>query len=326
VRRAATNPGTDKYIPHREIEDWPADRLEAGVELAPPPGGKQPLIEIRGIKKAFGPRKILRGIDADIYKGETFVILGGSGSGKTTLIKHLMAMLTPDSGTVSVDGRDMASFTPEQLAAYRRRMGVVFQNAALLNSLTVLENVGLPLVEVDRIEKEEVEVRVIEALRQVFLPADEILHLKPSSLSGGMRKRVGIARAIIQRPEIILYDEPTTGLDPVTVNGVNELTIELQKSMGVTSIVITHDLDAAFMIADRIAVLYKGRFIAVGDREATRLNPHPVLQQLLTGSTRGPLTEGYLRPEDGPSSDGGAVVPVPRRPVTASITPPGNRP
>jgi len=299
MRRAATNPGTDKYVQHQLIEDWPADRLEAAAALDPAPPGTTTLIEIRALKKAFGSRKILRGIDADIRKGETFVILGGSGSGKTTLIKHLMAMLTPDSGTVTIDGKDMARFTPEQLAAYRRRMGVVFQNAALLNSLTVLENVGLPLIEVDRRPLDEVTARVTEALRQVFLPADEILHLKPASLSGGMRKRVGIARAIIQRPEIILYDEPTTGLDPVTVNGVNELTIELQRTMGVTSIVITHDLDAAFMIADRIAVLYKGRFIAVGDKEQTRANPHPVLQQLLTGSTRGPLTEGYVRPPTG---------------------------
>ena len=322
MRRAATNPGTDKYTQQQQIEDWPADRLEEGFPLAPAPAGRVPLIEIRAVKKAFGSRRILRGIDADIFKGETFVILGGSGSGKTTLIKHLMAMLTPDSGTVSIDGQDMARFTHEQLATYRRRMGVVFQNAALLNSMTVLENVGLPLIEVDRRPPDEVTARVTEALRQVFLPADEILHLKPASLSGGMRKRVGIARAIIQRPEIIIYDEPTTGLDPVTVSGVNELTLELQKTMGVTSIVITHDLDAAFTIADRIAVLYKGRFIALGDKERIRANPHPVLQQLLTGSTRGPLTEGYLAPAPAPRVP---IGPAPR-PATNSSTSSGNSP
>jgi phospholipid/cholesterol/gamma-HCH transport system ATP-binding protein len=190
-------------------------------------------------------------------------------------------------------------------------MGVVFQNAALLNSLTVLENVGLPLIEVDQRPADEVRARVSEALRQVFLPADEILDLKPASLSGGMRKRVGIARAIIQRPEIIIYDEPTTGLDPVTVSGVNELTIELQRSMGVTSIVITHDLDAAFTIADRIAVLYKGRFIALGDKDAIREDPHPVLRQLLTGSTRGPLTEGYLAPPTSAPTAGTSPAPDP---------------
>ncbi|MBA3685843.1 MAG: ATP-binding cassette domain-containing protein [Planctomycetes bacterium] len=261
-------------------------------------------MQVRALTKAFGPRRILRGIDVDICAGETFVILGGSGSGKTTLIKHLMAMLTPDSGSVVVDGLDLAKATPEQLVEYRKKMGVVFQNAALLNSLTVLENVGLPLTEVEQRPADEVRARVVEALRQVFLPADEILDLKPASLSGGMRKRVGIARAIIQKPSIILYDEPTTGLDPVTVNGVNELTLQLQQKLGVTSIVITHDLDAAFMIADRIAVLYKGRFIAVGDKRAIGDNPHPVLRQLLTGSTTGPLTEDFLtakKPEGAPS-------------------------
>jgi phospholipid/cholesterol/gamma-HCH transport system ATP-binding protein len=173
-------------------------------------------------------------------------------------------------------------------------MGVVFQMAALLNSLTVYQNVGLPLVEVDQLPPDVVMPRVIEALRRVYLPAHEILALKPASLSGGMRKRVGIARAIIQNPEIILYDEPTTGLDPVTVNGVNELTLDLQAKLGVTSIVITHDLDAAFRIADRIALLYLGRIIAIGTKDEIRANQHPVLRQLLTGSTTGPLTEAYL--------------------------------
>jgi len=293
MRRMATNPGTDRIIPVPVIENWPPERLERAAALAAVPAGKDPFIRIRGVRKAFGDRRILRGVEADIYRGETFVILGGSGSGKTTLIKHLMGMLSPDEGSVTVDSLNLAQATPAQVAAYRRRLGVVWQNAALLNSLTVLENVGLPLVEVDRCPEAEVRVRVVEALHRVFLPAEEILHLKPSSLSGGMRKRVGLARAIIQKPEIILYDEPTTGLDPVSVNGVNALTIELQKSLGVTSIVITHDLDAAFTIADRIAVLYKGRFVAVGDHDQIEKDQHPVLRQLLTGSTVGPLTEGY---------------------------------
>jgi len=158
----------------------------------------------------------------------------------------------------------------------------------------VLENVGLPLVECDQLPAAQVRERVIEALRRVYLPAEEILNLKPAALSGGMRKRVGIARAIIQQPRVILYDEPTTGLDPVTVNGVNELTLDLQSKLGVTSIVITHDMSAAFMIADRIALLYKGRIVACGTKDETRGNPHPVLQQMLTGSTKGPLTEGFV--------------------------------
>ena len=135
---------------------------------------------------------------------------------------------------------------------------------------------------------------MVAALKRVFLPAEEILHLKPDSLSGGMRKRVGIARAIIQEPQLLLYDEPTTGLDPVTVNGVNELTLELQRRLGVTSVVITHDMHAAFTIADRIAMLYKGRIVALGSPAAMRDCPHPVVRQLVSGEVRGPLTEGYL--------------------------------
>jgi phospholipid/cholesterol/gamma-HCH transport system ATP-binding protein len=266
--------------------------MERAWPLDAAPSDKTVLMRIRDLNKSFGPRHILRGIDLDVYRGETLVILGGSGSGKTTLMRHIMGMLRADSGAVHIGELNLNLATEEQLESYRRRMGVVFQGAALLNSLTVLENVGLPLVEVDLLPLIEVRARVIAALKQVFLPAEEILDLKPASLSGGMRKRVGIARAIIQKPEIILYDEPTTGLDPVTVNGVNELTLELQKSLGVTSLVISHDLHAAFMIADRIAMLYKGRLIAVGSKESIRANSNPVLQQLLTGSTTGPLTVG----------------------------------
>lgn len=276
------------------------DALERPVDIAPPPPGKQPLIRIRDLHRRFGHRHILRGVSLDIYEGETLVILGGSGSGKTTLLKHLMAMLRPEEGSIVVRGAaanggdlELADASEADIERYRRGLGVVFQGAALLNSLTVYENVGLPLLEVDRLPASEVQPRVIEALRRVYLPAEEILALKPAALSGGMRKRVGIARAIIQRPRIVLYDEPTTGLDPVTVNGVNELILDLQRQLGVTSVVITHDIAAAFMIADRIALLYKGRIVALGNKEQTRANQHPVLQQMLTGSTRGPLTEGY---------------------------------
>lgn len=274
-------------------QNWTRQEMERGWPLDPPPEGKKVLMRIRDLNKRFGARHILRGIDLDVYQGETLVILGGSGSGKTTLIRHIMGFLVSDAGSVKVGDLDLNLATPKQLEHYRKRLGVVFQMAALLNSLTVLENVGLPLIEVDRLPLDVVRTRVIAALKSVFLPAEEILHLKPASLSGGMRKRVGIARAIVQKPEIILYDEPTTGLDPVTVNGVNELTMELQRTLGVTSIVITHDLSAAFMIADRIAMLYKGRMIAVGTKDQIKANPHPVLQQMLTGSTKGPLTEGY---------------------------------
>ncbi len=275
--------------------------LEAGITPTTAPEGKQVLVRIRDLHRRFGSRHILRGISLDVYKGETLVILGGSGSGKTTLLRHLMAMLRPEEGEVTLkgvaDGKDLdlRTASDDDVELYRRHLGVVFQGAALLNSLTVFENVGLPLIEVERLPANQTRERVVAALRKVYLPADEILDLKPAALSGGMRKRVGIARAIIQNPSVILYDEPTTGLDPVTVNGVNELTLELQRTLGVTSIVITHDMQAAFMIADRIALLYKGRIVALGDKEQTRNNPHPVLQQMLTGSTHGPLTEDYMQ-------------------------------
>ena len=279
---------------------WGRTELELPAVPASVPEGREVMIRIRELHRHFGPRHILRGVSLDIYKGETVAILGGSGSGKTTLLRHLMAMLRPEDGRISVHGvgaggsdLDLAEAGEEDIERYRRNLGVVFQGAALLNSLTVLENVGLPLIEVEQLPLAQVRDRVVEALRRVYLPAEEILSLKPAALSGGMRKRVGIARAIIQKPRIILYDEPTTGLDPVTVNGVNELTLDLQAKLGVTSIVITHDLAAAFMIADRIALLYKGRIVACGNKEETRANPHPVLQQMLTGSTKGPLTEGY---------------------------------
>lgn len=275
------------------------DQMEASAPLDPVPAGKEPLFQIRNLDKSFGRRHILRGIDIDVYRGETLVILGGSGSGKTTLLRHLMGMLRPDEGSIQVNFTGSSvrldRATPVELDAYRAHLGVVFQGAALLNSLTVLENVGLPLVEVRQLPPQEVFDKVVAALQKVYLPAGEILHLKPAALSGGMRKRVGIARAIVQEPELILYDEPTTGLDPVTVSGVNELTLDLQKRLGVTSVVITHDIDAAFKIADRIAMLYKGRIIAIGTKEAFRANTNPVVQQLLTGSTQGPLTEAFLQ-------------------------------
>jgi phospholipid/cholesterol/gamma-HCH transport system ATP-binding protein len=275
------------------------EQMEASAPLDPVPAGKEVLFQIRELDKSFGRRHILRGIDLDVLRGETLVIIGGSGSGKTTLLRHLMGMLRPDEGSIHVhfSGLDVRldRATEEQLEAYRNHLGVVFQGAALLNSLTVLENVGLPLVEVQRLPAQEVYNRVVVALQKVYLPAGEILHLKPAALSGGMRKRVGIARAIVHEPELILYDEPTTGLDPVTVSGVNELTLDLQRRLGVTSVVITHDIEAAFKIADRIAMLYKGRIIAIGSKEVFRASPNPVVQQLLTGSTQGPLTEAFLQ-------------------------------
>ncbi|MDA3963327.1 MAG: ATP-binding cassette domain-containing protein [Planctomycetota bacterium] len=274
-------------------EEWSDEAMEQAVTMPEVPADRELFIRIRALHKRFGPRHILRGIDLDVYRGETVTILGLSGSGKSTLMKHLTGSLRLDEGHIQVGPYDLADMNRRTWDAYRRDMGVVFQHAALLGSLTVEDNVGLPLLEVERLSRSEVRPRVIEALHRVFLPAEEILHLSPSDLSGGMQKRVGLARAIIREPALLLYDEPTTGLDPVTVSGVNELTLELQGRLGVTSLVITHDLDAAFTIADRIAMLYKGRIIACAPPDEIRQSQHPVLQQLLSGSTTGPLTEAF---------------------------------
>lgn len=251
-------------------------------------------IRIRDLRKRFGPNKVLRGVDLDVRRGETLVVLGGSGSGKTTLFKHLMGTQVGDRGSIRVDGWELGEMRPRDWSAYRQRLGVVFQHAALLGSLTVEENVGLSLIEVQRLPRDEVRRRVLRALRQVFLPGKEILDLLPEGLSGGMRKRVGLARAIIQEPDLILYDEPTSGLDPVTVSGVDELILEMQRTLDVTSVVITHDIASAFRIADRIAMLYEGRIIACGSPDEIREDDHPALVQLLEGRTEGPLTETML--------------------------------
>lgn len=251
-------------------------------------------IAIQGLGRSFGRKRVLDGVDLTIERGETLVILGVSGSGKTTLFKHLMGSLAVVEGSVRIGETELRSLDARGWSMLRRRLGVVFQHAALLGSFTVAENVGLPLREVDHLAWPDIRRLVVRALSQVYLPAAEILDLKPSQLSGGMRKRVGLARAIIREPELILYDEPTTGLDPVTVSGVNDLIRSLQSRLGVTSVVITHDLDSAFAIADRIAMLHRGRIIAAGTPAEIRRHQHPALRQLLAGDVHGPLTEDYV--------------------------------
>lgn len=275
------------------IERWSDEDLERAAAVPDRDLGEL-MVRIRGLQRHFGRRHILRGLDLQVGTGETVVILGLSGSGKTTLFRHLMGTLDVEAGEVIVGNEDVSTLDTAGWDRYRRELGVVFQNAALLGSLTVEQNVGLPLTEVARLPRDQVRPKVIEALRRVFLPAEEILHLYPDNLSGGMRKRVGIARAIIQEPRLLLYDEPTTGLDPVTLAGVNRLILDLQRRLGVTSVVITHDIESAFTIANHIALLYKGRIVAWGTPDEIRDNNHPVLRQLLTGAADGPLTEGYV--------------------------------
>ena len=217
-----------------------------------------PIISIQGLHKSFKKNHVLRGINLDICRGETISIFGNSGCGKSTLIKHLMGLLLPDEGSIMIKGKDFLRLSRNELQTFRLNLGVVFQSAALLNSMTVHENIGLPLKEHTAKTDEEIREIAVEKLRLVFLD-DSILDLKPDNLSGGMRKRVGIARAIALDPEIILYDEPTTGLDPVISQGINELIVALQERLNVTSVVITHDIPGARFTSDRMAMLFKGR-------------------------------------------------------------------
>lgn len=251
------------------------------------------MIEIQGIHKWFGTHHVLKGVDLVIKEGETVVIIGRSGCGKSVLLKHIMAILEPDEGDIKIDGKSMFSMEPEQQDQFRLQLGMLFQGAALFDSLTVLENVGFSLFEHTKLSEEVISRRVLEKLRMVGL--SEVEELMPASLSGGMKKRVGLARAICNEPKIILYDEPTTGLDPINADVINELILRMQKQLKVISIVVTHDMTSAYKVADRIAMLYEGRIIGVGTPEEIKHSPDPIIQQFITGSARGPITDKHQK-------------------------------
>lgn len=221
-----------------------------------------PKIEIKGLKKRFGENEVLRGVDLTVEEGEICVILGASGSGKSVLIKHIIGLLKPDEGSILVKGVDITRLSEKELNEVRKSFGMVFQSSALFDSMTVYENVAFPLIEHTRLSEKEIRKRVSEKLNILGLYNVEDKY--PSELSGGMKKRVGLARAVILNPEIILYDEPTTGLDPITTMTVNEMILDAREKFKVTSIVISHDIGSAFMIADKIAFLYNGVIIISG--------------------------------------------------------------
>ncbi|VAX22905.1 Phospholipid ABC transporter ATP-binding protein MlaF [hydrothermal vent metagenome] len=223
------------------------------------------IIEVHDLHKAFGTKVVLDGANLNIKRGESMVIIGGSGTGKSVLIKHIIGLLTPDSGKVLVDGVDVGKLDEDRLNEFRRKFGMLFQGAALFDSLTIGENVGFALKEHTNLSKRDIEKKVTEKLNVVGLYNVE--NLKPAELSGGMKKRAGLARAIAMDPQIILYDEPTTGLDPVMCDQINELIVSIQKKVGATAVTITHDMVSANKIADSIAMLYEGKFVAVGTPE-----------------------------------------------------------
>jgi phospholipid/cholesterol/gamma-HCH transport system ATP-binding protein len=245
------------------------------------------LIRLDNISKSFGRMKVLESISLDVQAGESICVIGLSGTGKSVLLKHLIRLMEPDSGRVLFEGEDISEFDSDALVTMRRRFGMLFQGAALFDSMTVAENVGLSLLESRSHSREQIDEIVMEKLDMVGM-ADSREKL-PSELSGGMRKRVGLARAIATNPDILLYDEPTSGLDPVTSDVIDDLIVELNQKLHVTSITVTHDMRSAFKIADRIVMLYGGRVEFDGTPDQVRSNPNPILQQFISGSARGPI-------------------------------------
>ncbi len=250
---------------------------------------KEIIINIVDLHKSFGYEKILKGVNLKIRRGETIVIIGCSGCGKTVLLRHIIGLVKPDSGILEIDGIDIAKISDNELNKIRRKFGMLFQSAALLNSLTVEENIKLALREHTNLSEEEMNKIVKNKLEIVGL--DGTQNLKPADLSGGMKKRVGLARAVSMNPEIMLYDEPTTGLDPVRSDSINKLILEFENTLNTTSIVITHDMVSAYQIADRVAMLYNGKIIQVGTVQEIKNTDNPVVRQFITGSNVGPITD-----------------------------------
>ena len=239
-------------------------------------------VEFRDVYKAYGTKQVLRGCNLKVYRGEVLVILGGSGTGKSVTLRHMLGLEGPDAGTVIVEEEDITDLPEEELYRVRKKFGMLFQSGALFDSMTVFENVAFPLREHTEMSEEELTRTVKEKLELVNLPGTD--QLMPVDLSGGMRKRVGLARSIVLDPKMILYDEPTTGLDPITSQKINELIIDLQSKLNVTSVVVTHDIQSAFSVGDRIAFLNRGVFEWVGSMEEARDADHATLREFFKSS------------------------------------------
>ncbi|HEY6088313.1 MAG TPA: ABC transporter ATP-binding protein [Gemmatimonadaceae bacterium] len=239
------------------------------------------MIKLIDVHKAFGPKKVLEGFSLEVEEGETMVLIGYSGTGKSVAIKHIVGLLEPDRGTVWVDGKEVPRLSREELYELRSHIGYVFQFAALFDSLTIGDNVAMGLRKEGRLAEGEIMKRVAEALELVDLPGVESKY--PAELSGGMRKRVGIARAIARQPKYVLYDEPTTGLDPVTSAIIDQLMLRMREKLGVTSVVVTHDMRSAYTVGSRIAMLYEGRVRQVGTVDEIQHTKDPIVRQFIEG-------------------------------------------
>ena len=239
-------------------------------------------IQVRGLHKTFGPQHVLRGLDLDIERGKINIVIGGSGQGKSVLMKHLMGLLKPDAGEILVDGEDIVHLKDVALGKLRRKFGMVFQYAALFDSLNVVENIAFPLIERYHLSRDEIMTRVRDLLNRLDLGNIAGIEQKfPAELSGGQRKRVGLARALIDRPQILLYDEPTTGLDPVATKNVDDMILAASRDFGVTSVVISHDMASTFRIADKLSMLYEGKILVTGTPAELLRAPFAPLQEFI---------------------------------------------
>lgn len=248
------------------------------------------MIEIINLCKSFDGHVVLDNLNLTINTGETMVIIGRSGCGKSVLLKNIIGLMRPEDGQVIIEGKDVTKMDEKELNGLRMQFGMLFQGAALFDSLNVRENVGFGLIEHSNISSAEISKRVAECLALVGLKGIE--DKKPAELSGGMRKRVGLARAIALRPQFILYDEPTTGVDPIMGDAINDLIVELHNKLKVTAVAVTHDMNSAYKIANRIAMLYNGKIIAVGTPGEIKDTKDPIVRQFITGAGKGPITEG----------------------------------
>jgi len=247
------------------------------------------MIELINLNKAFDDHIVLDSVNLTINEGETIVIIGRSGAGKSVILKHIIGLMRPESGQVIVDGQDITRLGVKELNQLRLKFGMLFQGAALFDSLNVRDNVAFSIIEHSKTDEGAIDRRVAECLELVGLRGIE--HLRPAELSGGMKKRVGLARAIFMNPKIILYDEPTTGVDPIMADAINDLIRDLQAKLKTTAVAVTHDMTSAYKIADRIAMLYKGKIVEIGSPDEIKNTKSPVVRQFITGAATGPITE-----------------------------------
>jgi len=254
-----------------------------------------PKISMLGVKKAFGPKKVLDGLDLDVQQGESVVVIGGSGTGKSVMLKNILGLLTPDAGSIRVDGIEVVGMRWRDREPILRKFGMLFQNAALFDSLSVWQNVAFGLIEGQGMRRDEAHAIALEKLAAVGLGAD-VANLSPAELSGGMKKRVGLARAIATEPEILFFDEPTTGLDPIMGDVINDLIVACVKELGATALSITHDMASARKIADRVAMLHQGRIIWTGPAADIENCGNEYVDQFVNGRAEGPIQMEVRQP------------------------------